>query len=253
MTTTDPLASTRAILALKPDRAEFRIDTDGGSGTSRLMWWDGGANIPRAIADRIAGLATAEEKRAATTQHASADAACREEIVRLRGVIEEREATIDRLTESTRMACLDDVRLRKRVAELEATLATARRERVETGRRLDEVTADRESMSRLHRAEIAKHVHAAQHEDQVTDEPHVTEWAVTEWAVKGNGDWRRNIGEFSLFVEPCGADWSWSVEWGDDTIAEGEEPLRDNEEAEVARAKAACEAAARRAGIAVPR
>ena len=48
--------------------------------------------------DHESVLGLVQEKLAAALQHASADAACREEIVRLRGVIEEREATIDRLT-----------------------------------------------------------------------------------------------------------------------------------------------------------
>ena len=80
----------------------------------------------------------------------------------------------------------------------------------------------------------------------------MSEPTITAWAAKAHNEHRRDVGEFSLFVEPAGADWRWSVEWGDDTIAEGTEPLRDSEAEEVSRAKAACEDAARKAGIAVP-
>ncbi len=64
----------------------------------------------------------------------------------------------------------------------------------------------------------------------------------------------RKIGAFVLNVEDIGDGCSWSVDWGDNQIDEGTEFLIGNEDSADAttRAKAACEAAARKAGIAVP-
>jgi len=79
------------------------------------------------------------------------------------------------------------------------------------------------------------------------------------WAALPNNVHRRDVGEFALFIEANGNGWAWSVEWGDNNIATGEVTLtrRDGEspdayEASMPRAMAACEEAARAAGVAVP-
>ena len=79
---------------------------------------------------------------------------------------------------------------------------------------------------------------------------------VTAWADKGDGYHRRDVGAFAMFVSDRWArDVPWSVEWGHEIIAEGKvyvEPGKSRVDA-LDRAKAACDEAARRAGIAVPR
>lgn len=69
---------------------------------------------------------------------------------------------------------------------------------------------------------------------------------------------RRTVGEFVMRVVNESNGWAWSVEWGDNTIEDGDtaNTRADNDSPDawassLPRAKAACEAAARKAGIAV--
>lgn len=82
---------------------------------------------------------------------------------------------------------------------------------------------------------------------------------ITAWAAKPHSIHRRDIGAFSLFACADSDGWAWSVEWGDNILEDGRIYLTraDNDSpdcyaASLPRAKAACEGAARKAGIAVP-